>query len=224
MTRKKWITLGVGAVVIALFAAILLTTFNFKQEREEIFEDYTNQDIEEDIIFHNSSDLSENEIRSLTEEKRTSLKNLLENAQYYIVSEINSSYTQEDDETLMAIPESFLTELSAILTSDLYETYRSEMEEITVDQDITNINEPVYVVRKDIFDEASYNSAVAFYDVNEEQLILESATNEKITAIEHIKLCDENNPDNCTRDTKYRLILEKENEEWKIAEFENQII
>ena len=42
MTRKKWITLGVGAVVIALFAAILLTTFNFNQEREEIFEDYTN--------------------------------------------------------------------------------------------------------------------------------------------------------------------------------------
>ena len=149
MNRRKWITLGVSVLVIILFAIVILTAFNFKKDREEVFEDYTNNELpneSDEIIFHNSSDLTEEEIRTLVEEKRTSLKDVIENAQYYKAS-----------------------------------------------------------------------------DVSEENLILENATNDKITTIINIKLCEENTDDNCTRDSYYRFILEKEQEEWKIADFETEM-
>ena len=226
MNRRKWITLGVSVLVIILFAIVILTAFNFKKDREEVFEDYTNNELpneSDETIFHNSSDLTEEEIRTLVEEKRTSLKDVIENAQYYKASDVSSSFNREDDEKVVAIPESFLNKIKNLLTTNLYSEYTKDVKAITVDKNITNITEPLYEMPKDLFDNASFNSAISFYDVSEENLILENATNDKITTIINIKLCEENTDDNCTRDSYYRFILEKEQEEWKIADFETEM-
>jgi len=72
------------------------------------------------------------------------------------------------------------------------------------------------MARKDIFDEAYTTSAISLLDVSEELLSLKYATDEKIEAVENIKLCEE---DTCKRDEFYYFVLVKEEDNWKISEF-----
>ena len=85
MTKRKWIIIGVTLGILVLFGLILLTTFNFQNDHETITEDLTNNEPEE-IIFQNSSDMSEADIRILVEEKRIALKQFFENAKYYNIT------------------------------------------------------------------------------------------------------------------------------------------
>ena len=106
MTKRKWIITGATLGILVLFGLILLTTFNFQNDHENITEDLTDNEPEE-IIFQNSSDMSEADIRILVEEKRIALKQFFENAKYYNISEISSDYTKEDDEQYIVVDENF---------------------------------------------------------------------------------------------------------------------
>ena len=189
MTKRKWIIIGVTLGILVLFGLILLTTFNFQNDHETITEDLTNNEPEE-IVFQNSSDMSEADIRILVEEKRIALKQFFENAKYYNISEISSDYTIEDNDQYIVVDENFLNEFRALVTEDVYGRYWDELTEITPDENVL-LKSRVQRGRKDLFDSIASESAISLYNVNEEILILESATNDRIVARENIKLCPE---------------------------------
>ena len=220
MTKRKWIIIGATLGILVLFGLILLTTFNFQNEHENITEDLTDNEPEE-IVFQNSSDMSEADIRILVEEKRIALKQFFENAKYYNISEISSDYTKEDDEQYIVVDENFLNDFRALVTEDVYGRYWDELTEITPDKDVL-LNSRVHRGPKDLFDSIASESAISLYNVNEEILILESATNDRIVARENIRLCPEDT-EICSRNDFYRLILEKEEDIWKIAEFQEKV-
>ena len=83
------------------------------------------------------------------------------------------------------------------------------------DKDLA-IEENLYQVPMSIFDEAYSHSAIAINDVNTEELVLKNATNDRIEASEKIKICDEEGI--CARDDEYPLVLEQEENTWKIAQ------
>ena len=76
MLKREWKKITIGLFLVFLFILVALTIFNFQKESEDIFEDYTNNPPEE-IVFQNSSDMTEQEIREIVEEKRSILKNFL---------------------------------------------------------------------------------------------------------------------------------------------------
>ena len=107
MRKDNWKKTFIAIVMVVLFALIILTVFQFQQESEDVTIDERNPVTEEEIVFENNSDYTEEEVRTTTENLRQSLKSLLTNVEYYKISEINSTYTPEDDEKYMVIPESF---------------------------------------------------------------------------------------------------------------------
>ncbi len=220
MTKRKWMIIGVTLGILALFSLVLLTTFKFQSNHEDIIEDLTDNESEE-IVFQNSSDMSERDIRILVEEKRTTLKQFFENAKYYNISEISRNYTKEDDEKYIVVDENFLNEFRTLVTEEIYGRYWDELTEITPDTDAL-VNSRVHRGSKELFDTIASDSAISLYNVNEEILILESATNDRIVARENIKLCPEE-LEICSRNDFYRLILEKDQDVWKIAEFQEKI-
>ena len=56
-------------------------------------------------------------------------------------------------------------------------------------------------------------------DVNEEKILLDRATNDYISAVINIKYCDEQDVDICTRNEYYIFELQKEDNDWQVAEF-----
>ena len=115
----------------------------------------------------------------------------------------------------MLIPERLFGSLRESVTEERYLTYWNQATPITKDKDLA-IEDNLYQVPISIFDEAYSHSAIAVNDVNTEVLILRSATNERIEASEKIKICDEENI--CARDDEYTLVLEIEENTWKIAQ------
>ena len=215
MLRREWKKIAVALLLIVLFVLVALTIFKFQKESEDVFEDYTNNPSEE-IVFQNSSDMSEQEIRQLVEEKRNTLKSFFENAKYYNISEVSSEYTKEDDEKYIVIDENFLNQFHTYVTDDVYGYYWDQLTEITPDQDVL-LTSRIHRGPKTMFDSVYSDSAIAMINVNEEILELESATNEKIVSIINIRLCPDGEDAICSRNDHYRLILEKVENDWKIA-------
>lgn len=216
MNKRDWKRIGIVVGVIALFILILLSVFHLEHESEEVIIDDRNPQTEpeEEIVFENNSDYTEEEIRDITENLRSSLKDLLTNIEYYKISDINGAYTTEDDENYMVLPETFFTSLRGLITEDFYLNYWNLAIPITPDKDLA-IEENLYQVPMSIFDEAYSHSAIAINDVNTEELVLKNATNDRIEASEKIKICDEEGI--CARDDEYPLVLEQEENTWKIV-------
>ena len=215
MNKKEWIRLGLVVGVGILFVIVVLSVMSFTRKKEDI--DYTEElPAPEEIKFTNASDMTEREIRELVEEKRTNLKNFFHDAQYYNIGDVSKNHTSEDNDTYMVVDEAFLNELKTLLSSNAYDDYEQYMEEIEKRSDI-NIKGTLYMAPRDLFDAIFVTSAIPSYDVSEEYLILESATNDQIKARENIKLC--NDDDICSRDDVYELDLVKEEGTWKIDEF-----
>ena len=215
MKKKEWIRLGLVAIVGILFVIVLLGVMSFTRKKENI--DYTEEPpAPEEMKFTNASNMTESEIRELVEEKRTNLKNFFHDAEYYNIGDVAVNYTSEDNDEFMVINEDFLNELKSLLSARAYDNYDQYMEEIEKRSDI-NIQGTLYMAPRDLFDRIYITSAIPSYDVSEEYLILESATNERVKARENIKLCDDKGI--CSRDDLYELDLVKEEDTWKIDEF-----
>ena len=215
MRKDNWKKALIALGIILLFILIILTIFQFQHESEEVTIDERNPAKEEELVFENNSDYTEEEIRTTTENLRQALKDLLTNIEYYKISEISSLYTIEDDEKYMVLPETFFTNFRELATEEFYGTYWNQATPIVPDKDLAMM-ETLYQVPISIFDEIYSHSAIAVNDVNQEELILKNATNERIEASEKIMICDEETI--CARDDEYKLVLEKEEKTWKIAQ------
>ena len=220
MHKKELKKIILSIIVIILFSLVLVTIFSFNKNSENIeFNDTNNTESEspkeEQETFINNSDIEEKDIRLLVEEKRLSLKEYLSHVTYYKLSEISANYQSSDDDSYIGIPESFFSGLKDLVTDELYNSYFSKCTLVETNNN-PSIKENVYAAPINLFDETYTNSAVAVNDVNTEILLLKNATNEKIEAQEEIKICSLDT-NSCTRDSIYSLVLEKENEIWKLA-------
>jgi len=221
MNKKKIEKIARMVIPTILFILVLLVVLSFNKDSENIIID-NNPPTEknEEIKFNNLSDMEESEIRELVERKKLELQNFFKELKYYIISEVAEGYTKEDDENYIVIGESSLETLRSLLTIDAYGTYWDQLTEVTPKYTI-QIRERVYMGEKNLFTNLFTHSAIATHGVNVESLILKSATNEKIEAIENIKYCEENTYNICQRDESYSLTLEMEENTWKINEFTN---
>ena len=217
--KKNWLRIGMVIGLVILFGILLVTVMSFKRDRENI--DMNLDDSEQDtIVFQNNSSMTEQEIRELVEEKRITLKNFFENAQYYTPSEVSLDHTQEDDAYYIVIGETFLNTLQQLLTETLYQSYFAQFQPVNKRGDI-NISENLYIGSKDIFENINLDSAIAMLDVSEELLILASATDDTIIGYENIRYCNDEGV--CVRDENYSLNLKLENGEWKISNFTDRV-
>ena len=87
MRKDKWKKTLIAVGIIVLFILIILTVFAFQHESEEVIIDDRSPEVEEEIVFENNSDYTEEEIRDITENLRESLRDLLSNIEYYKISE-----------------------------------------------------------------------------------------------------------------------------------------
>lgn len=221
MLRRDWKKYLIGIGLIVLFGLVLVCVVTFEHHPEEITIPVEEKQKEEpkktEITFTNQSDMTEQEIRELVEQKRNDLKIFFQNAKYYTISEVGSGYQKQDDEKYIVIDEDFLNTLNDLVTKKIYNTYWMELEEISPQENI-RLTKRIYKARKDLFEELYFSSAIAMKNVSEEKLLLKNATNEKIEAVENIRLLEETNK--VQRDDYYRLELIKEEDTWKIDEFE----
>lgn len=219
MHKKELKKVFLSIIVIILFSLVLVTIFSFNKNSENVEFNGANNTEEDSLkeeqdTFTNNSDIEEKDIRLLVEEKRVALKEYLSNVKYYKLSDISANY-QSSDDSYIGIPESFFSGLKDLVTYDLYNSYFSKCTLVKTNNN-SFIKENIYAAPINLFDETYTNSAVAVNDVNTEILILKNATNERIEAKEEIKICSIDT-NSCTRDSFYSLVLEKENEIWKIA-------
>ena len=219
MNKKEWIRIVLIIVVASLLGLVLIVGMHFQETGNDvIIEKDNHEDLTNEIIFVNNSSMSEQDIRVLVEEKRTALKDFFREAKYYNISDVSSEHTKEDNDKYIVVGESFLNTLKDLLSIDLYGDYWNEFTEI-VPKSTVDLKERVYKAIKDLFDDLYSNSAIAMINLTEEILLLEKATDETITALINIKLCEEDSNDFCKRDEKYYFILDKVEDTWKIAEF-----
>lgn len=219
MHKKELKKIILSIIVIILFSLVLVTIFSFNKNSENIeFNGANNTEEdspkEEQDTFTNNSDIEEKDIRLLVEEKRLALKEYLSHVKYYKLSDISANY-QSSDDSYIGIPQSFFSGLKELVTDELYNSYFSKCTLVETNNN-PSIKENIYASPINLFDETYTNSAVAVNDVNTEILILKNATNERVEAKEEIKICSADT-NSCTRDSFYSLVLEKENEIWKIA-------
>lgn len=216
--KKKEIEKALLFIIpVILFVLILLVILTFHNDSENVVIDDPSQ-TEPPIteVFNNQSSMEESQIRELVESKRKALQNFFKDIKYYSISEIDKNYTKEDDEKYIVIGETYLNQLRELLTVDAFGKYWDEMSEIA-SNDL--VNERIYLTRSDLFTDLYTNSAIATQGVNEETLILLRASDFLIEAKENIKYCEENYYNVCQRDDKFALVLELEDDKWKISEF-----
>lgn len=69
MRKDNWKKTFIAIVMVVLFALIILTVFQFQQESEDVTIDGRNPVTEEEIVFENNSDYTEEEVRTTTDRK-----------------------------------------------------------------------------------------------------------------------------------------------------------
>ncbi len=214
MIKREWKKLVLILIVILALGFVSLRVIKFSQEKENITIESEPEETTEK--FENTSDMSEEEIRNLVEEKREQLKEFFLNIQYYKPSEVAQNYTIEDDENLIVIDSKFWEDFQKLVTEEIIEQFKGSFELVEKQKDI-NIEEELYIGSKNTFEDILIESAITVVDVTEEQLVPVSATDTEIITYENIRYYNEEGI--CIRDDAYSFNLIKENEEWKISEF-----
>lgn len=152
-------------------------------------------------------------------EKRTELIQFFKDAKYYNISEIDSTYKEEDNKNWMVLDKEFLTKLHSYITDDLYAKLTSPIEELKTEED-----KAYYKTPHDTFENLFYESAIASLETNHQEIVLIYASESQVSARIKIQICEENKYNLCRRDDEYQFSLEKENETWKINSILNEEI
>lgn len=203
----------VGIFLLFSFVLVSVSSFESRVKYDNLVA-FTPDISNFDVSFLNQSDMTEEDIRVLVEEKRNVLKSFFQDAKYYTLSEV-SFYDSSYDEDYIVFDEDFLNTFKSYVTLDFYGFYWDQMLEVTPKSDV-RLKSRIYMAPKTIFDDFYFNSAIASLDVNEEHLILDLASNDSILATINIKLCEEENTFICSRDEYYHFSLKYENDDWKI--------
>ena len=197
------------AIILLGIAITVVLQFNFKKEKLQL--DDPNNPVEKNYNLDNQSDMSDDEIEQLVNYQRDDLMNFFDPIKYYKISEIDETYDEKDDEEYMVLTNEFTDNLKMLVTEDLFDKLTTNFEELKEEDNIT-----YYKVDKDEFIPIRSYSAVAKYDYS----ILEShpiyASNDKISSIIVLKICNDEITELCRRNDEYQFELIKEDEEWKI--------
>ncbi len=196
------------AVIILGFVVSVILQFNFKGENIDLRE--PEKPVEEKKYnFVNESLLEEDDIKKIIESKRDDIISFFNPIPYYNISDIDSSFTKEDDEKYMALTNEFTDNLRLLVTTDLFDKLTSNFEFIKVDG-----NTMYYKVSKEEFTPLHSNSAIAIFNFLDKEIYPTFASDEKIESIIRLKNCDDNNV--CRRDDEYKFVLVNEDDNWFI--------
>lgn len=199
-------------IVTVLLGTVLLMSMQFAKQSEKIdLTDNTQKEepsTEQKLI--NESTMSSEEIIDLLTKKRTDFQTFLNEMQYFELEELGIS-----EENMIGIDDTFLTKFRSYLTEDTYLKYLDNITFIKEEN-----NKQYYKVNRSIFENLYYESAIASLNTNNIEIIPVKATNDEITSIVKIQMCEDDEHFLCPRDDAYRFIVKNIDGEWKIAEFQ----
>ena len=159
----------------------------------------------------NESDMTEEEITNLIIDKRKEIMNYFSVIRYYNISDIDSFYTESDNDVFMVLTDEFADNLRFLTTWNLYEKLTRNFEVLKKENNTT-----YYKVLKNEFTILHNNSAIAIFDYTEMETHPIYASDEKIESVIRFKICDDKVYNFCRKDEEYKFILIKEDNEWLV--------
>ena len=202
-----YILIILAVIILGIVISVILQ-FNFRGENIDLRD--PEKPVEEKTYnFINNSSLNEEEIKKIIESKRTDIISFFDPIPYYNLSDIDSSFTKEDDEKYMALTNEFTENLKLLVTTELYDKLTSNFEFLKEEN-----NTIYYKVLKDEFTPLHSYSAIAIFNFLDKEIHPTFANDEKIESIIRLKNCDDNNI--CIRDDEYKFVLVNEDDNWFI--------
>ena len=159
----------------------------------------------------NESKMDEQDITDLVVNMRDDMVNYLNPIRYYTITDIEPSYSEEDNEKYMVLTDDFTDNLKFLVTTNLYNKLINNFEILK-----TENNKVYYKVSKDEFNPLFNNSALNIFDYTNMEIHPIYANEDKIESIVKYKYCDKENSDLCRRDDDYNFNLVKENDTWLV--------
>lgn len=198
-------------VVILLGIVIsVILQFTFKGEVVD-FEEPESPISEKKYTLINDSKMKEEDITDLVVNVRDDMVNYLNPIRYYTITDIEPSYSDEDNEKYMVLTDDFTDNLKFLVTTSLYNKLINNFEILK-----TENNKVYYKVSKDEFNPLFNNSALNIFDYTNMEIHPIYASEDKIESIVKYKYCDKENSDLCRRDDDYNFNLVKENDTWLV--------
>ena len=198
------------AIILLGIAISVVLQFTFKGEKLNL-DDPENPVEEKVYTLDNQSSMNEDELDYLINHKRDDMMNFFDPIRYYNISDIDETYTEEDNEKYMVLTSEFTDNLRTYVTDNLYQKLVRNFEVLKTENDII-----YYKVSKDEFKPLYSFSAIAKFDYTELEAYPIYASDERIDSIIKLKICDDEIYDLCRRNDDYNFSLVKENEEWLI--------
>lgn len=208
---KKLLPFILIFLAVILLGVVISVVLQFKFKGEVINIDDPNKPVEENkYTLVNESEMEEEEITTLIVNMRDSMAEYFNPIKYYIISDVDPSYSEEDNNKYMVLTEEFTDNLKFFTTLNLYSKLTANFELLKTE------NEHIYYkVSKDEFTPLHNESALNIFDYTEMEVHPIYASDEKIESIIKYKYCEENE-DVCRRDDDYNFVLIKEDNNWLI--------
>ncbi len=204
-----YILLVLAIIILGIVISVVLQ-FNSRGENIDLRE--PGKPIEEKTYnLVNDSLMTEEEINNIIETKRNDLISFFDPIKYYNLSDIEPSYSSEDNEKYMVLTNEFTDNLQKIVTIDLYDKLTANFEILKEEENTT-----YYKVLKEEFTPLHSNSAIAIFNFLDKEIHPTYANDEKIESIVRLKICDDVEYNICRRDDDYKFVLINEDNNWLI--------
>ena len=204
-----YILLVLAIIILGIVISVVLQ-FNFKGENVDLRD--PGKPVEEKTYnLVNESLMSEEEISNIVENKRNEIINFFDPIKYYNLSDIEPSYSSEDNEKYMVLTNEFTDNLQKIVTIDLYDKLTANFEILKEEE-----NTIYYKVLKEEFTPLHSNSAIAIFNFLDREIHPTYANDERIESIVRLKICDDVEYNICRRDDDYKFVLVNEDNNWLI--------
>ncbi len=204
-----YILIVLAIILLGIVISIVLQ-FTFRGEVIDLSDPETPYE-EKTYHLDNESDMSEDEIVSLINSKRDEMMAFFDPIKYYNLTDIDPSFSAEDNEKYMVLTDEFTNSLRFLVTSNLYEKLVRNFEFLKIEN---NVN--YYKVSKDEFTPLHSNSAIAIFYYTDLETHPTYANGNKIESVIRYKICDDEVYNFCRRDEEYKFVLVKDGSEWFI--------
>ena len=204
-----YILIVLAIILLGIVISIVLQ-FTFRGEVIDLSDPETPYE-EKTYHLDNESDMSEDEIVSLINSKRDEMMAFFDPIKYYNLTDVDPSFSAEDNQKYMVLTDEFTNSLRFMVTSNLYEKLVRNFEFLKIEN---NIN--YYMVLKDEFTPLHSNSAIAIFDYTDLETHPTYANESKIESVIRYKICDDEVYNFCRRDEEYKFVLVKDGSEWFI--------
>lgn len=212
LLQYKW-ALAIGLILVMSFT--MLISFHFFHE-EEMLKHETKDPVvlpeNDELEFQNNSSLSSDELLSIVSNKKNELRNLFYNTNLYRLQEVDSTVSDEEDETYILFDETFFAQLNDLVVDQIYQDILNQM---VLFQNANG--HTFYKAERDIFESIYLDSAIAEVGIVSTDLRLILASDEIINASVIIRDCEE---EVCEHQNSFPFELSNIQGVWKVSAFQ----